>query len=338
MYRRNARTQLVLLVSVCGALVSSGLLITLVGGGSLWAAQQAEAPAADAAVPTPSPSDAPPPVAEPAPAEAAMPSACGPVAEQAEPAPCCAPCGQPRVHRCRTRVRRCRPRCFRPRLRRCSHRHVVRRQCSTAKPASAATQAEADPWKVLFDGKSLAGWKITQFGGEGEVEVRDGMIVLETGADMTGITYAGDPPRNNYELQLEGQRLAGSDFFCTTTFPVGEEYCSLVVGGWGGTVVGLSNVDYYDAGDNFTTKFMEFKDNTWYPIRIRVSDHQITVWIDGEKMIEQPRKGHKFDLRMEVDLSRPLGVSTWQTAGAVRSIRVRPLTAEEIAADAPEEE
>src|SRR5258708_7962169 len=97
-------------------------------------------------------------------------------------------------------------------------------------------------WKSLFDGKSLAGWKATNFGGEGEVSVRDGTVVLAQGNDMTGITYArADFPRVDYEVTLEGKRVAGNDFFCTTTFPVGDAYCSFVVGGWGGTVIGLSS-------------------------------------------------------------------------------------------------
>ena len=78
-------------------------------------------------------------------------------------------------------------------------------------------------------------------------------------------------------------RLDGSDFFCTTTFPVGKDYCSLVVGGWGGAVVGLSNVDYADASENATTKTMGFKDNQWYRVRIRVSDAAIEAWIDGQQ-------------------------------------------------------
>ncbi|MGO9598371.1 MAG: family 16 glycoside hydrolase, partial [Isosphaeraceae bacterium] len=51
--------------------------------------------------------------------------------------------------------------------------------------------AQADPpkpsavdpyrWKELFDGKTLNGWKKTQFGGEGRVDVKDGMIVMEMG-------------------------------------------------------------------------------------------------------------------------------------------------------------
>ena len=105
-------------------------------------------------------------------------------------------------------------------------------------------------WKSLFDGKTLAGWKTPQFGGEGKVYVENGSIVMETGSNMTGITWTGDVLRNNYELSLEGMKLEGSDFFCTTTFPVGDDPCSLVVGGWGGGVVGLSNVDFHDASEN----------------------------------------------------------------------------------------
>ena len=202
--------------------------------------------------------------------------------------------------------------------------------------------AQADPpkpsagdpyrWKELFDGKTLNGWKPTQFGGEGKVEVKDGRIVMEMGNMMTGITWAGEVLRNNYELQLEGMRLDGSDFFCTTTFPVGKDPCTLVVGGWGGSVVGLSNVDYEDASENVTTKTMSFKNKQWYRVRLRVTDAAIEAWIDDQKMVDQPRKDHQFGIRMECELSRPLGISTWGASGAVRHIRVRALKPAEIRA------
>ncbi|MDY0165459.1 MAG: DUF1080 domain-containing protein [Thermoguttaceae bacterium] len=323
MNRRNARTQLTVLPSACLCLAILCLMPILWGGPSSVLGAEPEAPAPDVEIPTPSPSDAPPPAAEPAEEPTPLPPACGPVSVQ--PAPYAAVCYHQVACRCRPRL------AFRRGLR----RRVACCPGTAEAPQPAAAQAEADPWQSLFDGQSLKGWKATKFGGEGEVEVRDGMIVMDIGGDMTGITYDGEPPRTNYELRLEGRRLAGHDFFCTTTFPVGEEHCSLVVGGWGGTVVGLSNVDFYDASDNLTTNFKEFKNDTWYAIRIRVSDHKITAWIDDDKVVEQPRKGHKFDVRMEVDLSRPLGFSTWQTSGAVRNIRVRKLTDEEIAADVP---
>ncbi len=199
-----------------------------------------------------------------------------------------------------------------------------------AEPPQKAEQpqkAEADKegWKSLFDGKTLTGWKIPNFGGEGKVYVENGAIVMEMGSMMTGITWTGEVLRDNYELELEGKRLNGSDFFCTTTFPVGKDSCSLVVGGWGGGLVGLSSIDYADASENSTTKVLTFKNDQWYKVRIRVTTETIEAWIDGQKLVTQPRKDHKIGIRMEVDLCRPLGISTWASTGAVRNIRVRPV-------------
>ena len=142
---------------------------------------------------------------------------------------------------------------------------------------------------------------------------------------MTGVTWTGKVPHNNYELALEGMRLDGSDFFCTTTFPVGDEPCTLVVGGWGGQLIGLSNVNYQDASENLTSSTMDFKNHQWYRVRIRVTDAAIEAWIDGRQVVNQPRKDHKFGIRIEVELCRPLGISTWDTTGAVRNIRLRAL-------------
>ncbi len=197
-------------------------------------------------------------------------------------------------------------------------------------PKADAAPLKDEGWKSLFDGKTLDGWKVPQFGGEGKVFVEDGRIVLEMGSMMTGVVKTGDVIRDNYELSLEGMRISGSDFFCTTTFPVGKDQCSFVVGGWGGAVVGLSNVDYADASENSTTKTMGFKKDRWYRIRIRVSDAAIETWIDDEKMVDQSRKDHKIGIRIECELCRPLGISTWCTTGAVRNVRVRSLEPDEI--------
>src|SRR5690242_14354236 len=123
---------------------------------------------------------------------------------------------------------------------------------AVALPRVTLRAADKSADKPLFDGESLKGWKITDFGGQGKVEIRDKAIVMARGNDMTGVTFAGKPPRSNYELTLEGKRIEGSDFFATTTFPVGDECCSFVAGGWNGRVIGLSNVDHMDASENPT--------------------------------------------------------------------------------------
>ncbi len=181
--------------------------------------------------------------------------------------------------------------------------------------------------KSLFDGKSLAGWKVTDFAGHGEVVVKDGQIILEMGpADLTGITWAGgDLPKTNYEITLEAARLDGSDFFCGLTFPVKDSCCSLICGGWGGTIVGLSCLDGFDAANNETTKFKEFEKGRWYRIRVRVTDPKIEAWIDDEQLVDANIEGRKISVRMEVEPSQPFGIATWRTKGAVRDIQIRPI-------------
>jgi len=194
---------------------------------------------------------------------------------------------------------------------------------------------DADGWKKLSDGQTLTGWTKTDFGGEGQVHVKDGAVVMEKGQPMTGITYGkGDFPRMDYEVTLEAKRLSGRDFFCTTTFPVGDSYCSFVVGGWGGQTVGLSSIDGLDASENETSTSQEFKSDRWYRVRVRVTKHRIQAWIDKEQMIDVDTAGKKLSVRIECKPSRPFGVCTYDTAGAVRDIRVRALTeAEKKAAD-----
>lgn len=181
--------------------------------------------------------------------------------------------------------------------------------------------------RKLFDGKTLEGWKVTRFGGEGEVHVEDGEIWLESGSPLTGITYKGELPKVDYELSLEGKKLAGSDFFCALTFPFGDTYCSFVCGGWGGAVVGISSIDGKDASQNETTKYMKFEKDRWYKIRVRVTAKKLEAWIGDEKMVDQNVEGRKITTRREVDLSKPLGISAYETRAALRQIQIRPLAA-----------
>jgi len=179
---------------------------------------------------------------------------------------------------------------------------------------------------TLFDGKTLGQWKITDFGGQGDVYVKDGSIFLETGNDMTGVNWSGPVVRMNYEITLEAMRVAGSDFFCGLTFPVGENPCSLILGGWGGTVCGLSNIDYYDAANNETTRIISFENGQWYRVKLRVTPDKIQAWLDDEELVNIVTTGRKIDIRPEVDLSQPLGIATWRTTGAIRNIKLRKLT------------
>jgi hypothetical protein len=217
--------------------------------------------------------------------------------------------------------------------------------CLVARLAAAdepAKKAKADPyqWRELFDGKTLDGWKAIKFGGEGKVKVQEGAIVLGVGEPMTGITWTGDFPKVDYEVTLEGMKAEGNDFFATATFPVGNSFCSFVTGGWAGTVIGLSSIDFNDASENATTGFKNFDKNRWYQFRIRVTKTRIECWINDQKAVDFVTTGHKISLRFEVDPCRPFGISSYMTEGRLRKIRLRQLKPEEaaaIAAQTPKE-
>jgi hypothetical protein len=106
---------------------------------------------------------------------------------------------------------------------------------------------------------------------------------------------------------------------------VGEDPCSLIVGGWGGGVVGLSSVDGDDASQNETTQYMQFENNRWYHIRLRVTPDRIQAWIDKEQVVNLKTEDRRLSVRLEVEASKPLGIATWNTAAALRNIQLKQL-------------
>lgn len=195
-----------------------------------------------------------------------------------------------------------------------------------AKPDAKDSQKDADGWKPLVAKGSLEGWESTNFGGEGTVTVEDHQITMETGDPLTGVTFKKEFPKENFEIEVEAQRVEGSDFLCGLTFPVGKEYLSLIAGGWGGGIVGLSSIDGFDASENSTTQFLQFKNGQWYRFKVRVDDKKIQAWVDDKQVVDQEREGHSFSLRGEVLASRPLGYCTFQSKVIVRNFRWRAIT------------
>lgn len=181
--------------------------------------------------------------------------------------------------------------------------------------------------RSLFDRKSLTGWKVIKendFKNHGTVAVTNDVIHIGKGQPAAGIKVAGDFPRINYEVAFEARRTEGNDFFCGVTFPIHDNYCSFIVGGWGGGVVGLSNIDTMAAVENDTTRYLEVKDNQWYTIRLRVTEQRVIAWIDGEEFANIEVANHKFDIWWEQEPVRPFGIASWNTSAEVRNIRLLP--------------
>ena len=198
---------------------------------------------------------------------------------------------------------------------------------SQSVPATGATREGQSAGELtLFDGKTQTGWATTDFGGHGEVRIENGQIILGMGAALSGIHWTNPIPKINYEVTLEAMKVEGSDFFCGLTFPVRDSFCSFIVGGWGGGVVGLSSIDSNDASENETTHVMSFAEKRWYRIRLRVTEKKIEAWIDAEKVVDLETTGRQISLRPgEIELSAPFGIATWQTTGALRELKLRRL-------------
>jgi hypothetical protein len=194
-------------------------------------------------------------------------------------------------------------------------------------PAGAAKPPapfEGEGWQSMFDGDTLAGWRETRFAGHGAVRCQDDVIVLSMGDPFTGINFTNKFPDMNYEVALDAMRVMGSDFFCGLTVPVRTNFCSLIVGGWGGSLVGISSLDGMDASENETTKWTSFDSGRWYRIRLRVTEKRIQAWIDQEKLVDVDTTDKRISVRPgDIEMSEPFGLAAWQTAAALREIKYR---------------
>ena len=189
--------------------------------------------------------------------------------------------------------------------------------------ASCAAPVSEVSWEVLFDGEDLSSWKAGVFGEFAEFErVEDG-VVIPQGVPLAGLTYQGAPPAPPFEAEFDVTKEYGADFFLAVTFPVRGEHLTLVLGGWGGVVCGLSCLDGEDASGNDTRTLRNFPDGTRYRVSLSVTDDRVQVGLDGEPLIDADLTGRELELRPEVDPSVPFGVATFATQTVLHGVKVR---------------
>jgi hypothetical protein len=182
---------------------------------------------------------------------------------------------------------------------------------------------------TLFDGSDLDNWERTDFAGKGEVQIdENGSMVLEMGAELSGVHWKGktELPKINYEVTLQAKRTMGNDFFCGLTFPFKDSHATLILGGWGGSLIGISSLDDFDASENDTGDAYVFEDKKWYDIRLRVTEEKLQVWLDSKMVIDSDVEGRKVSMRFgEIEMSVPFGICTYATTGVIRDIKIQKL-------------
>jgi len=193
--------------------------------------------------------------------------------------------------------------------------------------AKAAAPFEGDGWHTMFDGKDLVGWKPTPFAGHGQVVIVSGNLALTMGDPFTGVNWTNPFPKINYEIAFDTMRMIGNDFFCGLTLPMEGSNFSLILGGWGGALVGISSINGLDASENETTKYKKFETGQWYRVRVRVTAGRVEAWTDSEKVVDLVLRDRKLSLRPgDIEMSAPIGIACWQTSSLWREIKWRPVT------------
>lgn len=179
----------------------------------------------------------------------------------------------------------------------------------------------------LLEPPHEAAWSQAGIPDEGRVALAGGVLSLESGLPMTGAKFTAweneGLPGTNYAIEYEARRVEGRDIFGMVTFPVAshDAHATFVLGGWGGTVTGISSIQFSDAGENTTRAEQRFENHRWYHIRVEVRPDDLRAWVDGRIVVNASIKGRKVSLRPgDIDHCLPFGFATWNTRAEIRRV------------------
>ena len=201
-------------------------------------------------------------------------------------------------------------------------------------PTNAIGDDPAQPGSAisLFDGRTLNGWKVVAGSKAGKVSVEGDSLALGLGSPMTAVTSTRtDLPTLDYALTFEAKRTEGNDFFAAATFPVGSSFVTLVNGGWGGSVTGLSLINGASASENETNHFVKYRNDVWYAFEVQVTARAIRCRVDSADIFVFDHEGAQLKTRIETRANEPLGFASYRSSGLIRKVQVRPLTLREVA-------
>jgi hypothetical protein len=156
---------------------------------------------------------------------------------------------------------------------------------SHAAPNELSAREKAEGWELLFDGRSLDGWRASE--APGTFSVKNGEIVVH--GPRSHLYYDGPVHGHDFksfELELEVKTLpmANSGVYFHTAF---QET------GWParGYEVQVNNTQsdkkrtagLYNVQDNYDAVA---KDNVWFKLRVKVQGKHIETFVDGKRIVD----------------------------------------------------
>lgn len=186
-------------------------------------------------------------------------------------------------------------------------------------------------WSLL-EAELATAWQPAGIPEEGMVQVESAELSVGIGLPMTGAKFTSwnlaGLPDTDYVIDYETMRAEGEDIFGMCTFPVGshQAHATFVIGGWGGTLTGISSIDFKDASENQTRGEQTFENDRWYRVRIEVRPDTLRAWVDDRPVVNASIKGRQVTLRPGfIDHCLPFGFATWNTRAKIRRVVIRRL-------------
>ncbi|MGH7957550.1 MAG: 3-keto-disaccharide hydrolase, partial [Opitutaceae bacterium] len=156
---------------------------------------------------------------------------------------------------------------------------------SDAKPNTLTAAEKATGWKLLFDGKTLEGWKASE--NQGTFTVQDGELVVF--GKKSHLFYQGSIENHNFKnfelkLDIKTYPKANSGVYVHTQY---QET------GWPdkGYEVQVNNTHkdvkkgagLYAVKDNFVAPA---KDGEWYTMTIKVEGKRVQTFVNGKQVVD----------------------------------------------------
>ncbi len=198
--------------------------------------------------------------------------------------------------------------------------------------ACGPTEKTSSGEAALLQPPLLARWHPADIADNGRVWIQADNLMMFPGRPMTAAVFDGwteaKLPLTDYAISFEARRVEGRDFFAALTFPVNKiDTCAtLVLGGWGGALVGISSIDDQDASENSTRSEQAFVNGQWYKVRLEITHEDLKAWIDDRLVVNTSITGRKISLRPgDIEHCAPFGLASFGSEGQVRALKVRRL-------------
>ncbi len=184
----------------------------------------------------------------------------------------------------------------------------------------------------LLDPRFHTYWEKANIPEEGNFSIQNKELTLMPGLPMSGCKFTAwgtlGLPSIHYSIEYEAMRADGDDIFGMCTFPVSshQAHATFVIGGWGGTLTGISSIDFKDASENSTRAEQRFQNGAWHHVRIEVRAEDLRVWVNHKRVVNVSILGRRVSLRPGyIDHCLPFGFATWNTTGKIRHVQIRKL-------------